>query len=93
MPLLGLGDDFQQMADDARRIEIGEVLELLMAEIAECADPKNEAGAHVPDVLVVIRCDQGTRWAHSGLTFERALYMLSVAHDKIIRESYSVEDE
>lgn len=94
MAFLGLGDDFQQMADDARRLEIGEVLELLMAEFIACAEPEeDEVAAHVPDVLIVVRCDGGTRWVHSGVTFERGLYMLSVAHDKILRESYSVEDE
>lgn len=84
MPGLGaaLGDDFQRMADDARRRDLGLVLEELMSEVADCAE-----GGHVPDVLILVRCNGNMRWTQNGITAERAIFMLQAANMAILDEA------
>lgn len=81
---------FKEMAEREGRVDLGQVLEELMGEVALCQDADDP---HQPDVLILVRCDQALTWLHTGVTFERATYMLASAQQRILAASFAPDDE
>ncbi len=83
-------DTFQELAEQGRRVPLEDVVQMLGDRFADCEE---HDGQHLPDVFVLMMCPEGIKWLHTGITHERAVYMMTLATHNLMRGQDEDDEE